>query len=120
MPTVALLNGHAFVGGLIVPALHRDCRVRNPARGFICLNEMLFGANMDPALIGIFSAKIESPATFRSLILQGHRFTAQQALEQGVVDGLGGLDETLKFVVTRELVRKGESGICGGLRRDVP
>ena len=40
--------------------------------GYICMNEVLFGAGMDPPLLGILRAKVPSPHTFRSLILEGH------------------------------------------------
>lgn len=42
MPTIALMNGHAFAGGLML-AMYHDYRVFNPARGFLCLNELDFG-----------------------------------------------------------------------------
>lgn len=42
MPTVALMNGHAFAGGLML-AMYHDYRVFNPSRGFLCLNELDFG-----------------------------------------------------------------------------
>lgn len=34
MPTVALLNGHTFAGGLIL-AMHHDYRIQNPTKGFL-------------------------------------------------------------------------------------
>lgn len=37
MPTVALLNGHAFAGGLIV-AMHHDYRIMNPSKGYCCMS----------------------------------------------------------------------------------
>ena len=33
MPTIALLNGHAFAGGLML-AMHHDYRIMNPSKGF--------------------------------------------------------------------------------------
>jgi enoyl-CoA hydratase/carnithine racemase len=41
MPTVALLNGHAFAGGLMTAMMH-DYRIMNPHKGFVCLNELDF------------------------------------------------------------------------------
>ena len=36
MPTVALINGHAFAGGLMTAMMH-DYRIMNPQKGFVCL-----------------------------------------------------------------------------------
>ena len=83
------------------------------------MNEVHFGATMDPGLLGIFKAKVPSPATFRSLILEGHRFTAQQALREGLVDALGGREEAMKFIQDRELVKKGDSGVLAGLKEEM-
>lgn len=118
MPTVALVNGHAFAGGLIV-ALHHDYRIQNPRRGYLAMNEIDFGASMAPPLLGIFRAKLASPATWRTLILEGHRFNAEQALQQGLTDGHGGLAETLQFVKERNLVKKAETNVYGQLRQNL-
>lgn len=90
-----------------------------------CISELSYATVLtqacfrDPALLGIFRAKIPSPATYRSLILEGHRFPAQQALQEGLVDGLGGRDEVLKFIQDRELTKKGQSGVYGGLKEEM-
>lgn len=118
MPTLALLNGHTFAGGLLV-ALHHDYRIQNPSKGFLCMNEVLFGAAMDAPLLSIFREKITSPGTYRTLILEGHRFNAQQALKEGITDGLGGLDEALQFINEHELIKKGDAGVYGVLKEEM-
>lgn len=118
MPTVALINGHAFAGGFIV-ALHHDYRIQNPSKGYLCMNEVLLGVNMDPALLGIFRTKVTSPSTYRSLILEGHRFTSQQGFEEGLVDSTGGLDAAVAFIKERDLIKKGQSGVYGGLKEEM-
>lgn len=117
MPTVALLNGHAFAGGLML-AMHHDYRVFNPARGFLCLNELDFGYPLKSPMTSIFREKV-APQTYRSLVLEAHRFNAQDALAGGVVDVLGGLDEALALVKTRKLVEKGKSGIYGLMKGEM-
>ena len=37
MPTVALMNGHTFAGGLII-AMHHDYRIMNPSKGYACMS----------------------------------------------------------------------------------
>lgn len=118
MPTVALINGHNFAGGLMV-AMYHDYRIMNPSKGFLCLNEVLFGAVMDSAMVSIFRQKIPKPITFRILVLEGKRFGGQQALDEGIVDDLGGLEAVLRLVDTRELITKGDAGVYGGLKEEM-
>lgn len=118
MPTIALLNGHAFAGGLIL-AMHHDYRVMARDRGFLCVNEILFGAVMDAPLLSIFRDKLASPAVFRDLVLEAKRFGGPAALEAGLVDAVGGLDVTLKLVQERGLTTKAESGIYGIMKEQM-
>jgi enoyl-CoA hydratase/carnithine racemase len=118
MPTVALINGHAFAGGLMM-AMHHDYRVMSPARGFVCLNELEFGAALKPAMSGIFRLKTP-PATYRSLVLEAHRFGGAQAKEAGLVDVTGGMDEALALIKERNLIKKAmPGGIYGVLKAEM-
>jgi Delta3-Delta2-enoyl-CoA isomerase len=110
MPTVALVNGHAFAGGLML-AMYHDYRIFNPLRGFLCLNELEFGKPLKPAMSSIFRQKVPYPATYRSLVLEAKRFSGNDALEGGIVDGLGALEEVLALVKERKLVEKDKSGV---------
>ncbi|CAD0089070.1 unnamed protein product [Aureobasidium mustum] len=99
MPTIALINGHGFAGALMTAMMH-DYRIMNPHRGYICLNEC-------------------SPQTYRTLVLEGKRFKALEALEAGIIDGVGGLDEVVAFVEELNLVSKTDKGIYGLLKREM-
>lgn len=116
-PTIALLNGHAFAGGLML-AMHHDYRIMNPGRGFTCLNELEFGAPLKPAMSAIFRIKTR-PETYRSLVLEAHRFAGPEAVKAGIVDGVGGLEEVLQLVESRKLVEKGQTGVYGALKREM-
>lgn len=117
MPTIALLNGHAFAGGLMT-AMHHDYRIMNPAKGFLCLNELDFGVPLTPAMSAIF--RIKTPAaTYRALALEAHRFDAKQAAAAGLVDGTGGLEEVLELIKTRKLTQKGKTGIYHVMKREM-
>jgi Delta3-Delta2-enoyl-CoA isomerase len=114
MPTLALLNGHAFAGGLMT-AMYHDYRVFNSSRGFLCLNELEFGAPLKPPMSAIFREKL-APQTYRSLVLEAKRFPGPQAVEAGIVDALGGLDAAVAFVRQRDLVKKGTTGVYAVLK----
>ncbi|KAK0612849.1 ClpP/crotonase-like domain-containing protein [Bombardia bombarda] len=117
MPTVALLNGHAFAGGLML-AMHHDYRVMNPSKGFVCVNELEFGVPLKPAMSSIFRTKLPA-ATYRQLVLEAHRFGGAQAVEAGIADLVGGLEETVRFVEGRKLTGKAKSGIYGVLKAEM-
>ena len=51
MPTLALMNGHAFAGGLMTAMFH-DYRIMNPHKGYVCLNELDFGGSTTTAYGG--------------------------------------------------------------------
>jgi Delta3-Delta2-enoyl-CoA isomerase len=72
MPTVALVNGHAFAGGLMLAMMH-DYRIMNPHRGFVCLIGLELGYSLRPPMLSVFREKV-SPTTLRRMILEAVRF----------------------------------------------
>ena len=114
MPTVALLNGHAFAAGLMLSMFH-DYRVMNPSRGFVCLNEVDFGALLKAPMSSIFREKVPA-TTYRSLVLEGRRFPGSEAKDAGIGDAGGGLDEALKLVEERKILNKAKGGVWGLLK----
>ncbi len=120
MPTVALVAGHCFAGGLML-AMHHDYRVfagGGGRRAHLCLNEIDFGVPLMPPMSSIFRAKT-APHVYRRLVLEAHRFDGPQALEAGLVDALGGLDAVLALVRDRGLVKKGATGVYGLLKAEM-
>jgi enoyl-CoA hydratase/carnithine racemase len=117
MPTVAWLNGHAFAGGLMT-AMYHDYRIFNPSRGFLCLNELEMGAPLKPAMSSIFREKMTAPV-YRALVLLAQRFPGPQALEAGIVDGLGAWPEVLALVEKLKLADRPKTGVYGYLRREM-
>ncbi|APA08719.1 hypothetical protein sscle_04g034890 [Sclerotinia sclerotiorum 1980 UF-70] len=118
MPTISLLPGHAFAGGLMT-AMYTDYRVFNPSRGYLCLNELEFGAPLKAPMSSIFRQKLPSPATYRSLVLEAKRFNGEAALKEGLVDVLGGWEDVLKLVDERKLLEKGKTGVYGVLKAEM-
>ncbi|TKA37723.1 hypothetical protein B0A54_11807 [Friedmanniomyces endolithicus] len=111
MPTIALLNGHAFAGALMLAMMH-DYRMMNPHKGYVCLNEVELGAPLRPPMTSIFRQKV-SAQTYRKLVLQAARYKALEAFKEGIVDWLGGLDEALAYVDELKLVQKAGKGMNG-------
>ncbi|KAI9323612.1 ClpP/crotonase-like domain-containing protein [Dichotomocladium elegans] len=93
IPTVAAINGHAFAGGCML-ALSHDYRVMRSDRGFICMNEVDLPSPLSPGMTALIRCKT-TPNTFRNMILQGHRFSAEQALAEHLVDEIAPQNEVL-------------------------
>ncbi|GFF47368.1 glucose oxidase [Aspergillus udagawae] len=117
MPTICLLNGHAFAGGLMF-AMYHDYRIQNPAKGFLCINELEFGVTLQSPMMSIFREKL-SPTAFRDLILEAKRFPGPQSVAVGLVDGVGGLEETLQLIRERGLQTKAATGIYGMMKEEM-
>lgn len=90
----------------------------NTNRGFACINELDFGVPLKPAMSAIFRLKLP-PSSYRTLVLEAHRFNGTAALQAGIVDALGGLDETLTFVASRKLTEKAKTGIYGLMKAEM-
>lgn len=119
MPTLALMNGHAFAGGLML-ATAQDYRLAPSPRGLLCLNELLFGAPLKPAMAGLFRTKL-TPQVYRTVVLEAKRFNAEEAIAAGIVDGVApnGLDDALKFIEERALLEKPKTGVYGTLKAEM-
>lgn len=90
-PTIAVINGHAFAAGFMLSAA-MDYRVMNPEKGFLCLNELQFGAPFLAPMLSIFKLKFGAQQTLK-IALTAHRFPGKEALASGLVDALGGMPE---------------------------
>ncbi|KAL7792813.1 ClpP/crotonase-like domain-containing protein [Trichoderma afarasin] len=120
MPTLALLNGHTYAGGLMLAIAH-DYRLAPSPKGFLCLNEVLFGAALQPPMASLFRAKLPSNAIFRKVALEGHRFTGAEAVADGLADGLcpNGVEDAIKFIVERNLLEKPKKGVYGTIKAEI-
>jgi Delta3-Delta2-enoyl-CoA isomerase len=117
MPTVALINGHAFAGGIMTAMMH-DYRIMNPHKGFLCLNELEFGASLQPPMASIFRVKL-GMTTVRTMTLESKRYPALEALKDGMIDGVGGLQETIAFIDEYKLTQKAKSASYGKIKEEL-
>lgn len=63
-------------------------------RGYMCMNEVDLPSPISPGMAGLLRDRM-SPKTYRNMLLQGHRFTAQEALDNQLVDIICPGDEVL-------------------------
>ncbi|KXJ96293.1 enoyl-CoA hydratase/isomerase [Microdochium bolleyi] len=117
MPTVALVNGHAFAGGFML-AMHHDYRVFSGAKGYLSVNEIDFGASIPTALLNIYQIKVH-PTFVRDTVLEGKRWSAQAALAAGIIDSTEGWSGVEKLIVERSLVKKGSTGVYRQLKKGI-
>lgn len=82
-PTVALITGHT-IGGACLFALAHDYRVMNSQRGFFYMPPVILGLHFQG--IGALPRLKLAPHVARKLLLQAHKFTATQALQDGIID----------------------------------
>lgn len=108
-------------------AMYHDYRIMNPHRGWLSLNELEFDAELSPAMSAIFKSKVPN-STLRGLLLEAKRFNGLQALEAGLIDGLGGVEEAIKMMTDVEgghgrgalvVSTRGEKTAYKGLREDI-
>ena len=99
-------------------AMAHDYRIMNPHKGFLCLNELDFGAQLRPAMASLFRVKI-GMSTFRNMVLESKRYPALEALKEGLLDGVGGVDEALAFIEEMRLVQKAQSPSYGKLKEEL-
>ena len=118
MPTVALINGHAFAGGLMMATAH-DYRLAPSPKGFLCVNELLFGAHLPPAMSALFRTKL-TPLTYRNLVLEARRFNAREAVAAGIADAVAEKPEDLfTFIKERDLTAKAKTGVYSVLKAEM-
>lgn len=97
-PTIALVNGHAFAAGFMIAACC-DYRVMNADKGFLCMNEVVFGADLLPPMMSIFRVKF-GVGLSRKIALEAHRFSSEEALKDGLIDARGGIKEVENIIKT--------------------
>jgi len=90
LPTLAVVNGHAFGVGAYIAIWH-DYRFMRSDRGYIWWNEMLFGAGVPSSYNKLGMAKLGAKNYF-DLFLKSTRLTADAAVKRDVIDRSISLD----------------------------
>lgn len=103
--TIAAVQGHAFAGGMVL-ALAHDYRLMRSDRGFLSMNEVLLPSTIPPGMAEVVKSRLRCPQARRECMLQGRRFTPEEAVKLGMLDGVAGVDdlvdEALKIVDAKQ------------------
>ncbi len=118
MPTLAVMPGHAFAAGFMTAMMH-DYRIMNPHRGYLCLNELDFGAPLQPPMASIFRQKVPSPNTYRTIVLESKRIGALEGMKEGLLDSVGGVEEAITLIQEMRLLDRAKSGVYGRLKQEM-
>ncbi|ETI22879.1 hypothetical protein G647_04673 [Cladophialophora carrionii CBS 160.54] len=117
-PTIALINGHTFGGGCVFAMAH-DYRVMNGERGFLRMPPVDIGLHF-PGMGSLLRAKLH-PRVARKMLLEAHKFTGKEALEDGIVDLIvepSALRRTAHDLA-RRVAPKAAAGVYGVLKSEL-
>ena len=84
MPTLAVLNGHAYAGGLFLALCH-DFRIMH-TKAKVCFSEMLVGVGFGNAYNEIAVQLLDSNVARHSMMAS--KFKAQQAVNYRIVNSI--------------------------------
>ena len=102
MPTIALLDGHAFAAGFVL-ALAQDYRVAGgESKSLFCMNELLIRAGVPSGMMGVLKAKLASPQLLRECIF-ARRWTVEQAKQDEIIDEFMSAEEAMTFARSKAI-----------------
>ncbi|KAF9048516.1 ClpP/crotonase-like domain-containing protein [Panaeolus papilionaceus] len=88
IPVIAAINGHCYAGGFML-SLVCDYRIMTDGssrNAWLCMNEVHFGAPWPHSFTAVLEGKFGDHRLHRKIALEGHRFTAPEALADGILD----------------------------------
>lgn len=110
LPTIAVINGHAFAGGMCL-ALALDYRLASvdekKSKSLLSMNELLIQASIPAGMLAVLRAKLPSPQLLRDCVY-ARRWTIPEAHRDGIIDLLlpSSLPEILKFAESKAIEAK--------------
>jgi enoyl-CoA hydratase/carnithine racemase len=117
-PTIALITGHVFGGACLLTLAH-DYRIMNSMRGFWQMPPVNAGLHHD-GMGSLLRMKLD-PLVRRKVLLEAHKYTATEALHDGIVDAAvvpeKMLDVALEYA--EKWKSKAKMGVYGLLRNEL-
>lgn len=100
-------------------SLAHDYRIMNATRGYWCMPVAELGLHFE-GMGTLLRAKL-SPQVARKVLLQGHKFTAKEALADGIVDEISSPEELLDraLALANKVKSKARMGVYGLLRGEL-
>jgi Delta3-Delta2-enoyl-CoA isomerase len=95
VPTIAMVNGHAFAAGLYLVISH-DYVIMRKEKGYLCFNENQFGAPVNKYNAVLAKAKMGARNYFE-LYTQFPKINAEEAYRRGIVHKVVSGDEINSF-----------------------
>jgi enoyl-CoA hydratase/carnithine racemase len=99
LPTVCVVNGHAFGAGFMAAMCH-DVRIMREDRGFMCANEMQLGMSIPSPELALFRHKMPRHV-FHKTVQLAHRWAGPHALDAGLVESLAPVEGLLALAQSR-------------------
>ncbi|KAG6844957.1 putative secondary metabolism biosynthetic enzyme [Tephrocybe sp. NHM501043] len=125
IPTIAAITGHCYAGGFML-SLVCDYRVMTDGskrNAWLCMNEVHFGAVWPLSFAAILRAKVGDHRLQRKIALEGHRFTAKEAYDDGLLDHLVAGNTADVLAKAEEVADKfsgnAQSGVWGLIKMDI-
>ncbi|BCS28533.1 enoyl-CoA hydratase/isomerase family protein [Aspergillus puulaauensis] len=117
-PTIALLTGHTF-GGACPFALAHDYRIMNAKRGFLSMPPVNLGLHFDG--IGSLPRLKLRPDIASKMLLEAHRWTGKEALQDGIVQAVAEPEQMLDAALEmgRKWAPKAKMGVYAALRAEL-
>ncbi|KAG6850694.1 hypothetical protein H0H93_009852 [Arthromyces matolae] len=125
IPTIAAINGHCYAGAFML-SLTCDYRIMTDGstrNAWLCMNEVHFGAIWPFSFAAIVRAKVGDHRLQRKISLEGHRFTAKEAYDDGLLDHLvtGKTVDILRKAeeIADKVSSNAQQGVWGLIRADI-
>lgn len=99
VPTIAALNGHTFAAGAML-AIAFDERIMREDRGYYCLPEVDIRIPFTPGMDALLKARLK-PQIAHEAMTTGKRYTASEAFEAEIVQGVASEDQVLPAAIER-------------------
>lgn len=98
-PVVSAINGHAIAGGCII-ACCGDHRLMAQGKGRIGVPELRVGVPFPVIIMELMRAKVGS-ASFEEIVLGGGTYSADTAIQKGLVDEIVSTEELMDQALAR-------------------